>query len=119
MSCVFSSPTLLKCAPASVDRNTPRPHDELLRPLPSPVPTQTILPLPRLARSSASDFAALFAPFSPLAFLSPFAVAAGAASVLRSASSFAQPRQLDGASATAMAPTDATPVASNTDEKVT
>src|SRR5262245_6333690 len=109
MSCVFSSPTLLKCAPASVDRNPPRRHAELLRPLPSPVPTQTILPLPRLARSSASDFAELFALLSALAFFSPFALGAGASSVLRSASSFAQPRQFAGASATAMAPTDATP----------
>src|SRR5262245_10471371 len=113
MSCVSFRPRYLNVEPASVERYTPPPHDELLRPLPSPVPTQTILPLPRSARSS---LAAAF--FPPAAFLAAGAPPAAACS-FAFASSFDHPGQLAGASATAIEPIDSTGYLSNTGVKVT
>src|SRR5258705_548420 len=59
MSRVSARPTCVQVPPASVERYTPFPHDDELRPFPSPVPTQTIFPLPRLSRLFSAERAAV------------------------------------------------------------
>ena len=79
MSWVAARPACSKLPPPSVLRYTPLPHEELLRPLDSPVPTHTMRPRPFSVRSSALT-------------VSPAAVRTS------------QPFQSAGAWATAMAP---------------
>src|SRR5262245_49780391 len=57
-------PTRLKVAPESSERYTPSPHDELLRSLASPLPTQTTL---------ASEGATAIAPMAATASFSKIA----------------------------------------------
>src|SRR4029450_1210473 len=95
MSCESARPTFLNVPPPSVERKTPVPHEELLRPLPSPVPTQMILALPLFFSFSGSGWVA------------------GS----DSAGSSFQPGQPGGASAIATEPIDAVDSLSNTGEK--